>query len=348
MNALVHTEAETALIASLAEVSGADASGWVAQLRDATIEQGMPSRRHEMWKWSDLRRASTSVTTAGTLDVQGASSTELEPADGAVLDISAHASAGASAHAINVVIKAGRSVRLIERYSGEANSLGNMHFDITIEAGGKLERVCIQSETPDGIMIASSRVELHEEAHLHQIQISLGGKLTRNECHIIHPGKGATVELNGVYLLDEGLHSDFTNSVQHTGPGGITNQLIKGAVAANARGIFQGKFKVEKAAQQTDAKMTHRALMLDERAEIDAKPELEIYADDVQCAHGNAVGALDDTALFYMRQRGLPEAKARALLIESFLAEPLDGVRDETLRDELKAMVRDRLEVLTS
>ena len=92
--------------------------------------------------------------------------------------------------------------------------------------------------------------------------------------------------------------------------------------------------------------MTHRALMLGEKAEIDAKPELEIYADDVQCAHGNALGTLDETAFFYMRQRGLPEAKARALLIESYLAEPLDMVRDETLRETLKSVLRTKLEAL--
>jgi len=128
------------------------------------------------------------------------------------------------------------------------------------------------------------------------------------------------------------------------GPGGLTRQLVKGAAAAHAQGVFQGKFKVEQAAQQTDAKMTHRALMLDDRAEIDAKPELEIYADDVQCAHGNALGAIDETALFYMRQRGLSEVKARALLIESFLAEPLGLISDETLREHVTGLLRDRLE----
>ena len=153
--------------------------------------------------------------------------------------------------------------------------------------------------------------------------------------------------LNGVYLVGEGRQADFTSVITHQGPGGKTSQLVKGAAAAHGRGVFQGKFKVEREAQQTDARMTHRALMLDEKAEIDAKPELEIYADDVQCAHGNALGALDETALFYMRQRGIPGPKARALLIESFLAEPLQAVSDEALREEMLVEMREELEALT-
>ena len=155
------------------------------------------------------------------------------------------------------------------------------------------------------------------------------------------------MDLGGVYLLDGGRHADSTSVVHHTGPGGVTQQLVKGAAAAKGHGVFQGKFIVDRAAQKTDARMTHRAMMLDDRAEIDAKPELEIYADDVQCAHGNALGALDETALFYMRQRGIPAPRARALLIESFLAEPLDAIADEALRDELKTALRTRLEALS-
>ena len=119
---------------------------------------------------------------------------------------------------------------------------------------------------------------------------------------------------------------------------------LKGAAARGGRGVFQGKIHVERAAQKTDAKMNHRGLLLDGRSEIDAKPELEIYADDVVCAHGNALGAMDAAALFYMRQRGLSEAGARALLTQSFLAEPLERLSDETVRDALMARLQTALE----
>lgn len=343
MGVLTHTPAETALIDALA-----GSTGWRAQLREATLDQGMPTNRHEMWKWSNLRRESSQIETAGTISVSGIEGCELTPEDQAVIDLGFSATNGVSAESISIRIKAGRSVTLIERYQLEAGSLANIHMDITLEDGARLDRISIQDDHSDGILIASAEIALAKASYINQHTLCFGSKLSRHETHISHAGEGVEVHLGGVYLLDEGRHADFTSVVNHTGPGGITRQLVKGAVAALAQGVFQGKFKVEQAAQQTDAKMAHRALMLDDRAEIDAKPELEIYADDVQCAHGNALGALDETALFYMRQRGIPEAKARALLIESFLAEPLDSIIDEALRDELKALLQDRLEAMTA
>jgi Fe-S cluster assembly protein SufD len=334
--------AETALIGTLE-----GATGWLAQLREATRIQGLPTRRHEMWKWSDLRRAAGEITSAGSITLTGAASDALEPADGETIELGVSASAGASAAALSLVVKSGRCVTLVERYRCEAGSLGQLHLDITIEDGARLERVCIHDEAEAGVLIASSRIDLAGNARLNQVALSFGGKLLRNETHVMHAGEHSEANLHGVYLLDEGRHNDYTTSVHHTGPGGLTRQLVKGAVAARARGVFQGKFKVDRAAQLTDAKMTHRALMLDERAEIDAKPELEIYADNVQCAHGNAIGTLDETALFYMRQRGIPLLQARALLIESYLAEPLDFIADERLRDELRARLQQRLRAIS-
>jgi len=342
MGVIKPVAAETALIEALD-----DATGWLAQLREATRMQGLPTRRNEMWKWSDLRRAAAGISTAGSMTVTGATGEVLEPADGETVELGVSASAGASAAAQGLVVKSGRSVTLVERYGGEAGSLGNFHLDIKIEEGARLERVCIHDETETGVLVASADIDLAAHAHLTQIALAFGGKLVRNETHVGHAGEHSEAHLHGVYLLDEGRHFDYTSSVHHTGPGGITRQLVKGAVAAHARGVFQGKFKVDRAAQLTDAKMTHRALMLDDRAEIDAKPELEIYADNVQCAHGNAIGTLDETALFYMRQRGIPLARARALLIESYLAEPLDFVSDEGMRDDLRARLQQRLRAIS-
>ena len=341
--AIIHTPAENALVGVL---DGAD--GWLAQLREATRERGMPTRRNEMWRWSDLRAASIDVNAAGTMRVEGLTQEVLVPEDGETVEISVEALEGVSARNVVVRVLAGRRVSLVERYQAEAGSLGNFHLQISVEPGAQLDRLCIHDKCEDGILICSADIKLQASASFRQTAISFGGKLVRNETHIEHAGEGATASLDGVYLLAEGQHSDFTTNVHHTGPGGITRQLVKGAVAANARGVFQGKFKVERAAQQTDARMTHRALMLDGRAEIDAKPELEIYADDVQCAHGNAIGALDETALFYMRQRGIPEARARAILIESFLSEPLDNIANDAVRDELRDLLSARLEAMTS
>ena len=131
--------------------------------------------------------------------------------------------------------------------------------------------------------------------------------------------------------------------VRHGGLNGVTSQLTKGVVRDTARGVFQGKIVVERGADGTDARMGHHALILGERAEVDAKPELEIYADDVQCAHGNTVGNLDESALFYMQQRGIPADEARALLTQAFLIEVVDRIAHEGAREVVREWLTARL-----
>ena len=127
------------------------------------------------------------------------------------------------------------------------------------------------------------------------------------------------------------------------GEDGTTSQLTKGVVRDQSRAVFQGRIRVEEGADRTDARMRHQALILSDRAEVDAKPELLIHADDVQCAHGNTIGALDEEAMFYMRQRGLPEADARALLIEAFVGEVIDRIDYKPAQDIARAWAAQRL-----
>lgn len=339
MGVISRTPAEQALIDLL---DGAE--DWRAAARQAVLKHGLPTKRAEAWKWSDLRRASQGIDQAGEtrilLDGKPAPATITLDADTA---LTIEADAGVSVGSLEIEIAAGASVTLNEVHSIAAGAFPNIRLEILLGEGATLERV-IRSDVPmDAVPVVRSRIHVSNNATYKQATLTFGSKLSRHETHITHAGEGAEVHLGGVYLLEEGRHADFTSTVIHTGPGGVTHQLVKGAAMAHAQGVFQGKFKVEQAAQQTDAKMTHRALMLDERAEIDAKPELEIYADDVQCAHGNALGAIDETALFYMRQRGLSEIKARAMLIESFLAEPLDIISNQTIREEVSDLLRKRL-----
>ncbi|WP_300528621.1 Fe-S cluster assembly protein SufD [Maricaulis sp.] len=339
MGAITHTPAEKTLIDLL---DGAE--DWRAAARDAVVRFGLPTKRAEAWKWSDLRRASQGIETAGQARflINGETAADrLTVSEDAALELVAEP--GISVASLEIDVPAGARVVLKERYKLADGAFPTARLEISLGEGAVLERVVLGDTPQDSIPVVRTRIRVSKQSHYRQIALTFGSKLTRNETHITHAGEGAEVEIGGVYLLEEGRHADFTSTVSHTGPGGVTHQLVKGAAAAQAQGVFQGKFKVEQAAQQTDAKMTHRALMLDDRAEIDAKPELEIYADDVQCAHGNALGAIDETALFYMRQRGLSEVKARAMLIESFLAEPLDMISDDVLRDELAAILRQRL-----
>jgi Fe-S cluster assembly protein SufD len=142
-----------------------------------------------------------------------------------------------------------------------------------------------------------------------------------------------------VYLCDSGRHADLTSIVNHRAPRGRTEQLIKGVVRKGGRGVFQGKIVVERAAQKTDARQHHNGMLLDDGAEIFAKPELMIFADDVACAHGNTAGGLDEAALFYLRSRGLTETQARALLTEAFLLEALPAWLPQAGREEIETRI---------
>ena len=157
-------------------------------------------------------------------------------------------------------------------------------------------------------------------------------------------GREVEAQLNGAYLLSGKRHTDMTSYIDLAAPNCVIRQAVKGVASDKARGVFQGKFHVRRPAQKTDAEMRHDALMLSDTAQIRAKPELEIYADDVECAHGNTLGALDEDALFYMRQRGISLAQAKALLTEAFVAGVFDGLEDEGLKESLLGKVRAWLE----
>jgi len=194
------------------------------------------------------------------------------------------------------------------------------------------------------VSVSQAEIVLGAAARLGQTVLAAGARRQRIETRVSHPGAGAAVRLDGVYLLADKRHADITTVVTHAGVDGVTDQLVKGVVADQSRGVFQGRIVVAQGADKTDARMGHHALILSDRAEVDAKPELEIYADDVVCAHGNTVGALDEEALFYARQRGIPEAQARAMLTLAFLNEVVDRIEHAGAREAARAWVVRHLE----
>jgi len=245
---------------------------------------------------------------------------------------------------IGVVVEAGAHATLLESHEGWGEAyLSNTLLEITVEEGATLERVVLVDEPHDAISVASVEVRLSKQAAYHQTIAASGAKLQRLETRIAHAGEGATVRMDGLYALSGDRHTDLTSVVDHLGPDGLTSQLTKGVVRDTARGVFQGKIIVERGADGTDARMGHHALILGERGEIDAKPELIIYADDVQCAHGNTVGNLDESALFYMQQRGIPAEEARALLTQAFLIEVVDRIAHEGAREVARTWLGERL-----
>lgn len=358
----------SAFEASLAERIRDDA------LRARLLAEGLPHRRVEAWKWTDLRSAVSKLSDdlrTMTMTASRASDTsmrmEREPillmprlawelnedskvyslVDGETLELDFQAPASTSHRVVTIRVPAGTKANLIERYQVEQDGFANLAIRIVIEEGAQLERVVEQKASAGGVLVVTSGIELSQRAQLKQTTLGFGAKLARLETIVDHAGGEAELNLSGAYVLADGYHLDQTTYVNHRDAHGVTEELFKGAAAKGGKGVFQGKIHVHQPAQKTDAQMQHRGLILQDGGEIYAKPELEIYADDVVCAHGNALGALDESALFYMRQRGIEELRARALLTESFLAEPLDQISDEPLREALTDKLRESLSALS-
>lgn len=234
-----------------------------------------------------------------------------------------------------VMVRPGASLELIESHVGGAG-FASFLIEVDMQDGGSVRRTVLQRGSADEAQAITAVVKLGDQSEYTQTALAFGAKIARLETRLTHQESGSQATLNGAYLCAKGFHADFTSHVRHGAPSSVTRQVTKGAVLDGGTGVFQGKFHVPRTiGQHTDADMQHQALLLEDGAEVFAKPELEIYADDVECAHGNTSGALDPNQLFYMRQRGIPEAQARALLTEAFVAEALeqasDGVRDAML-----------------
>lgn len=250
---------------------------------------------------------------------------------------------------LKVQVIAGCTAVLLESYEGRGEGyFANTLLDIELGKGARLERIVVLDEPDAAVSVSTAEVRLAAGARFGQAVLATGAKLQRHETHLHHPGAGAVARLDAVYLVQDSRHADVTTVVTHESPGGETSQLTKGVAGGTSRGVFQGRIVVRPGADKTDARMRHDALLLSDRAEIDAKPELEIYADDVACAHGNTIGALDEDALFYARSRGLPLAEARAMLTRAFVGEAVERIEHEPAREAARAWVERRLETVAA
>lgn len=337
-----------------------------AAIRTGDVAQ-LPGKRDEDWRWTDLRGLirvlpPASPEFAGEVgegpfgpaeltivngQLRGEASALIVPAGESrtvrLRFVSASAGTSHGVH-LGVEVADGASLSLLETYEGRAGDyVADAVLTVGLGEGASLERIVITDDEAGAVSVSTAIVTLGFGARLHQTVLAGGAKRQRIETRVNHPGHGAEVRLDGVYLLAGQRHADQTTVVTHEGLGGITDQLTKGVVRDQARGVFQGRIVVAEGADRTDAKMGHHALILSDRAEVDAKPELEIYADDVQCAHGNTVGNLDESALFYMQQRGIPADEARALLTQAFLFEVVDRIAHEDAREVVRSWLTARL-----
>jgi Fe-S cluster assembly protein SufD len=338
----------------------------------------LPNRRIEDWKYTDLRNAidadavASAPTAAWRVSLSGAVEQkelpEITPrgVHGAMADVAvSHAKSGvflrvpkgeagvAGLELISgghgrtlIVVEEGASLTLREAASTAA--FANVACDVVLGANAQLSHVREAGDGESAVRVHDYSVRINEGAAYSAHFSDFGGKLSRTELHIALEGEGTEAHLSGVSVTGEGRHADVTTRITHAVGDTQSTQLFKLIAAGKSRGVYQGKISVAEGANGSDSRQTAKGLLLGERAEIDLKPELEILADDVKCAHGAAVGDLDPESLFYLRSRGVPETEARALLMRAFLEDAVAEIGDENMRAEVWSRVEAALAELSA
>lgn len=262
-------------------------------------------------------------------------------ADAGVVRLVSLATPGAAFHPRHTIRLAdGARLTLLEIAAGEGTYFHNPVTEIHVGAGAHLTHVRLQTEAPGAFHLATLYADVAQGGTYDGFTLNVGARVTRTELHARLSGPQAIAHMNGAQLLSGTQHADFTSVVRHAEPHGTSRQTVKNVLAGRSRGVFQGRIEVARAAQKTDGYQMNQALLLSPDAEIDTKPELEIFADDVKCSHGATVGELDAAQLFYLRSRGISDAEARSILIRAFLAEALEAVTVEPVRAILEASIQ--------
>jgi Fe-S cluster assembly protein SufD len=221
--------------------------------------------------------------------------------------------------------------------------LTNAVTEVVAGENAKLSHYKVQRESPEAFHVGAMYLRAAKDSTLDCHSINLGGSLVRNDVNVELDGEGCTCSLNGLYIVDGSRLVDNHTTIDHARPHCASREVYKGILAGRARAVFNGKIIVRPEAQKTDAKQTNKALLLSPDAQINTKPQLEIFANDVKCTHGAAIGQMDDEALFYLRARGLSEPEARHMLIRAFAGEVLNGMSLQPLRARVEGELLRRL-----
>jgi Fe-S cluster assembly protein SufD len=236
-----------------------------------------------------------------------------------------------------VLVENGARAMFIESHEGPAgrDDQVNTALELVVGDGAHVDHVKLTMEGPATLHVSSLMAAVGAHARINTFNFTTGGAVVRNQLFLRLDGEGTVASIRGASLLRDRQHADTTLFVDHRAKGCQSRELFKSVLDGESRGVFQGKIIVRPGAQQTDAKMASHALLLSETAEADNKPELEIFADDVQCGHGATAGALDEDLLFYLRARGIPRIEAQSLLIQAFVGEAVEGIEHAGLREAL-------------
>jgi Fe-S cluster assembly protein SufD len=234
---------------------------------------------------------------------------------------------------------------IVESYSGTPDQVyfTNAVTEIVVAESAVIDHYKVQRESRKAFHIATMQLQIARSANFSSHSIALGGLLVRNEANAYLGGEGIECTLNGVYVGNDNQVIDNHTTIDHAMPHCNSHEIYKGILDGRSRGVFNGKIFVRQDAQKTDAKQTNQTLLLSPTAQIDTKPQLEIFADDVKCTHGATIGQLSDDALFYLRARGIPQDQARALLTYAFASDIVSRIKIDAIRAQLdQVLLADR------
>jgi Fe-S cluster assembly protein SufD len=246
-----------------------------------------------------------------------------------------------------ILISVGKNsgLTVIEKYdsTGQANHFSNVVTEVFVEENAELNFYSIQADTGNRYHFGQTVIRQANRSRTNCFTLTMDGTLIRNNLEIILDGEGCESHLLGLYLLKGKTHTDNHTVVDHRKPNSYSNELYKGVMDGQAKGVFNGKIFVRPNAQKTNAFQSNRNILLSELATVNTKPQLEIWADDVKCSHGCTTGQLDEEAQFYLQTRGINKETARAMLLYAFAGEVLEAVKDEVLKSYLDGLVSERL-----
>jgi len=263
-----------------------------------------------------------------------------------VLVINTGETANLATHLRNVIVMADNSkATIIEHYVGLTDevSLTNVVTEAVLATNAELNHYKLQQESSNAFHIATLAAKQGSKSQWKTNNISLGAKLARNDIHTQLLGEQSHVVMDGLYLSNNEQHVDNHTRIDHTVPNTTSEELYKGVLDDNSHAVFNGKVIVHKDAQKTDANQQNQNLLISRGCEIDTKPEMEIYADDVKCAHGSTVGQINEDHLFFLRARGLDEVSARSLLTYAFAVDVLNRIPSEEIRQAFSTVIEQRL-----
>jgi Fe-S cluster assembly protein SufD len=321
---------------------------FVGSLR-AALAQNRDQVRRELGRHADFRR--DALTALNTAFIEDGAFIDL-PAGAELrspvhlLFLSTSSRAATLSHPRNLIVAGrGSQATVVETYAGppDATYFTNAVTEVVLNEGARVEHYKLQQESERAFHIALLQVTHGRDSRFTSHSLALGAALARNDVRALFAAGGGECTLNGLYMASGKQHLDNRTLVDHKSPRCTSRELYKGVLDGHSRGVFSGRVLVREDAQKTDARQINKNLLLSEGAIVDTKPQLEIFADDVKCAHGAAVGEIDEDALFYLRSRGLRREAARSLLTYAFASEMVNLIPLAPLRARVRELVTSRL-----